>query len=130
MALTPEQTQELQRFVEQRRAALLAEVRRDLGKVREDRLNDLAGPVGDPGDESVAILIADLDQADMTRDMSELRMLDAARQRMAEGSYGVCRDCGLEIGYARLRANPAAVRCIECQRRHEKTFGPAGAPTL
>ena len=130
MALTPEQTQELQRTVEQRRAALLAEVSRDLGRFREDRLNDLAGPVGDPGDESVAILIAELDQADTTRDISELRMLDAARKRMADGSYGLCSNCGQEIGYARLRANPAAERCIACQTQFEKTHAGTGGSTL
>lgn len=108
MAFTPEQTQE----------------------VREDRLADLAGPVGDPGDESVASLISDLDQADATRDISELRLLDAARQRMAQGSYGLCRDCGQEIGFARLRANPAAERCIACQIRFEKTHASSAGATL
>jgi len=128
MALTPEQTQELQRAVEQRRAALLAEVTRDLSKMREDRLADLAGPVGDPGDESVASVISDLDQADATRDISELRMLDAARKRMVDGSYGMCSNCGQEIGFARLQANPAAERCIACQTQFEKTHaGNAGA---
>lgn len=112
MALTHEQTQELQRTVDQRHAALLAEITRDLGRMREDRLTDLAGPVGDPGDESVASLISDLDQADTSRDISELRMLEAARHRIAEGRYGLCSNCGQEIGYERLRANPAAERCI------------------
>lgn len=130
MALTPEQTQELQRTVEQRRAALLAEVRSDLGKVREDRLADLAGPVGDPGDESVASLISDLDQADATRDILELRMLDAARQRMADGSYGMCSNCGQDIGFARLQANPAAERCISCQTQFEKTHASSAGATL
>jgi RNA polymerase-binding protein DksA len=123
MTLTPEQTQELQRLVDQRRAALLDEITRDLGKMREDRLADVAGPVGDPGDESVASLMSDLDQAEATRDISELRMLEAARQRIAEGRYGLCSHCGEEIGYARLRASPAAERCITCQTRFEKTHG-------
>jgi DnaK suppressor protein len=126
MALTPEQTQELQAVVDQRRAALLAEVTRDLSKVREDRLVDLAGPGPDPGDESVASLISDLNQADASRDLSELRMLEAARQRLNEGSYGTCVACGLDIGFARLRANPGALRCINCQALYEKTHA-AGA---
>jgi RNA polymerase-binding protein DksA len=130
MALTHEQTQELQRMVDQRRAALLAEITRDLGKMREDRLADITGPVGDPGDESVASLISDLDQAEATRDISELRTLEAARQRIAEGRYGLCIDCGEEIGYARLRANPAAERCITCQTRFEKTHASGAGTTL
>jgi RNA polymerase-binding protein DksA len=130
MTLTPEQAQELQRLVDQRRAALLDEITRDLGKMREDRLADVAGPVGDPGDESVASLMSDLDQAEATRDISELRMLEAARQRIAEGRYGLCSHCGEEIGYARLRASPAAERCITCQTRFEKTHASGAGTTL
>ena len=130
MALTHEQTQELQRLVDRRRAALLAEITRDLGKMREDRLADIGGPVGDVGDESVARMISDLDQAEATRDISELRLLEAARQRIAEGRYGLCSNCGEEIGYARLRANPAAERCITCQTRFEKTHASGARTTL
>jgi len=130
MALTPEQTQELRSALEQRRAALVAEVSRDLDKMREDRMEDLAGPAPDAGDESVASLISDLDQADATRDVSELRMLETARARMAEGSYGTCIDCGEEIGFARLRGNPGAERCIRCQTFFEKTHGGTNVPRL
>ena len=130
MALTHEQTQELQRLVDRRRAALLAEITRDLGKMREDRLADIGGAVGDVGDESVARTISDLDQAEATRDISELRLLESARQRIAEGRYDLCSNCGEEIGYARLRANPAAERCITCQTRFEKTHASGARTTL
>jgi DnaK suppressor protein len=122
MALTPQQTQKLQTVVERRRAALLAELREDMERVRRDRHEDLAGASADAGDESVATLIADLDQADLGRDLTELRALDAARQRLTEGSYGVCVDCGRDIGFERLQANPAAVRCVDDQRKREKLF--------
>jgi RNA polymerase-binding transcription factor DksA len=128
MALTQEQTQELQAAIEQRRAALLHELREDVERVRKDRFEDLAGAAPDAGDESVAALIADLDHADVGRDLSELRGLEAARTRMSDGSYGTCANCGGEIGFERLRVNPAAVRCVECQRVHEKTYAsPSGS---
>ena len=130
MALTPEQTQELRNTVEQRRQALLAEVSEDLGRLRSDRLEELAGAAPDAGDESVASLISDLNQADASRDLSELRMLDQARERIADGSYGTCIECGLDIGFARLRANPAAERCIQCQTQFEKTHAHPNTSTL
>jgi RNA polymerase-binding transcription factor DksA len=126
MALTEKQIQELQGAIERRRTSLVAELRDDVERVRRDRFEDLAGAAPDPGDESVATLIADLGHADMERDLSELRALEAARARLADGSYGVCAECGGDIGVERLRANPAAVRCVHCQRVHEKTFaGPS-----
>jgi DnaK suppressor protein len=130
MALTRQQTQELQSTIEQRRNALLAELREDVDRLRKDRHEDLAGAAPDAGDESVATLIADLDHADVGRDLDELRGLEAARTRMADGNYGICANCGGDIGFERLRANPAAVRCVECQRVHEKTYAGTSGSSL
>jgi RNA polymerase-binding protein DksA len=130
MPLTPEQTQELHATVERRRAALRTEIGHDLDKVRSDRLEDLAGASPDAGDESVASLISDLDQADTSRDLSELRGLDVARERIADGSYGTCIECGGDIGFERLRANPAAERCIRCQTQYERTHASPSGSTL
>jgi RNA polymerase-binding protein DksA len=126
MALTQQQKHELRPKIERRRAALISELRADAERVRGDRFEDLAGQAPDPGDESVATLITDLGHANMGRDLSELRALEAALARLRDGSYGICAECGGDIGFERLRANPAAVRCVECQRVHEKTFaGPS-----
>jgi RNA polymerase-binding protein DksA len=130
MALTEKQIQELQGAIERRRTSLVAELRDDVERVRRDRFEDLAGAAPDPGDESVATLIVDLGHADMERDLSELRALEAARARLADGSYGICAECGGDIGVERLRANPAAVRCVDCQRVHEKTFAGPGTSSL
>ena len=130
MALTDKQAQELRGMIEARRGALLAELREDAARTREQPYSEHAGPAPDSGDESVATLIADLEQADMTRDLDEFRALEAARDRLAQGAYGVCIDCGNDIGFERLKASPSAVRCIHCQERHEKTFGGNPKPSL
>ena len=113
-----------------RRPGLLDELREDAERVQRNRHEDLAGAAPDAGDESVATLIADLDQADLGRDLSELRAIEAARTRLSDGSYGICADCGGDIGYERLKANPAAVRCITCQTQHEKLYGSAAGSSL
>jgi RNA polymerase-binding transcription factor DksA len=130
MALTPQQTQTLQTAVEQRREELLAELREDVERARSDRFEDLAGAAPDAGDESVATLIADLDHADVGRDLSELRGLEAARTRLADGSYGICPDCGGDIGFERLKVNPGAVRCVTCQTLYEKLYGSGTGSSL
>jgi RNA polymerase-binding transcription factor len=130
MALDTRQTRELRGLIDRRRIALVNEIRQDIAKVRQEPFNELAGGAPDAGDESVASLIQDLDQFDVTRDLTELRELEAARGRMESGGYGVCLDCGSDIGYARLRANPGAARCIRCQELHEKTYAGSGRPSL
>lgn len=47
---------------------------------------------------------------------------DVARalEKIEEGSYGTCDDCGRPVPLARLRALPWATRCVQCQKHHEK----------
>ena len=130
MPLSQEQQSQLRGAVEARKRVLMREIHDDMDRAREDNRNATAAPAGDAGDESVADLMAHLDQFDATRDVSELRSLDAAERRMDEGSYGICEDCGAEIGFERLKANPSATRCIACQRQHEKTHASPATPTL
>lgn len=130
MPLTQEQQSELRAAMGQRREALAQEIRDDFRRSREDNLGKISAPAGDAGDESVADLLAHLDQFDATRDVSELRAIEAAEQRMDDGSYGTCDSCGNDIGFERLKASPTAVRCIACQRQYEKTHASPGTPTL
>ena len=130
MALTSQQTEDLRDLIRERRRRLAAELRGDRARSQEEQYGEMVGASPDAGDESVASLIRDLGQAEMTRDLDELRGLEAANDRIAQGRYGACLDCGSDIGYERLRAEPSALRCIDCQRRHEKTFGGTPHPTL
>jgi len=54
------------------------------------------------------------------RETAELTALDQALQRVADGSYGLCLDCGVNIPTARLHANPSAMRCVACQEAQER----------
>jgi DnaK suppressor protein len=130
MPLNDSETKELSGLIDSRRNALLAELREDAARAREQPYSEHAGPAPDTGDESVATLFADLEQADVTRDLEEFRALEAARDRLRGGEYGVCADCGGDIGFARLKATPSAMRCIQCQERHEKTYGGDPRPSL
>ena len=130
MPLSQSQTEELRSLIERRRDTLLAELREDTARAREQPYAEHAGPAPDTGDESVATLFADLEQADVTRDLDEFRALEAARDRLRGGDYGVCADCGTDIAFERLKASLIAVRCIQCQERHEKTYGGEPKPSL
>jgi len=130
MALTETQTRQLRQLVDKRRTAIIAELRADAARTRDEPYAEHAGGAPDSGDASLATLIADLEQAELTRDLGEFRALEEARERMKKGAYGTCEDCGSDIGFERLKASPAATRCIQCQTRHEKTFGGEPKPSL
>lgn len=44
----------------------------------------------------------------------ELRQIDAALQRIADGTYGMCAKCGSDIDGARLATLPATPFCRTC----------------
>jgi DnaK suppressor protein len=44
----------------------------------------------------------------------QLTEVEAAAERLAAGTYGVCEQCGQLISTARLQARPTARTCIEC----------------
>jgi RNA polymerase-binding transcription factor DksA/mono/diheme cytochrome c family protein len=46
--------------------------------------------------------------------ISELEDIDVALDRIARGSYGICRTCGHKISAARLAAVPQATICQRC----------------
>jgi RNA polymerase-binding transcription factor DksA len=92
-------------------------------KMERASFSDLAGSVYDAADESVATTIEELTHLHMERYARELRQIERARKRLADGEINECVECGDDIGYPRLRAYPVATRCIHCQTQYEKTFG-------
>jgi RNA polymerase-binding transcription factor DksA len=70
-------------------------------------------------------------ELDETTDMilaEEARAVEQAQQRLEEGLYGTCVECGKEIPAARLEAIPEAVRCIDDQQRYEGMLRERGGP--
>lgn len=130
MPLTRKQLEEFEGLLRQRRRQLVTELLEDVARARDESFADVAGQVTDPGDEAIADLLSDLDNAEVARDMRTVRDLEAAIARIVDASYGICADCGDDIGLQRLRAYPTALRCIKCQEVHEKTFAHRGEPRL
>lgn len=47
--------------------------------------------------------------------------IDRALSRMDDGTYGLCESCGDPIDINRLEALPAAVDCLDCRRKAERS---------
>jgi RNA polymerase-binding transcription factor DksA len=47
------------------------------------------------------------------------RALTAAKDRISEGTYGICAHCGRPIPQRRLKVLPTAALCVQCQERRE-----------
>ncbi|RPI44341.1 MAG: TraR/DksA family transcriptional regulator [Betaproteobacteria bacterium] len=130
MPLTDSERNQLKTLIDKRREELAAEIRSGYARSRSDSFGAIAGEAPDSGDEALASLVADTDNAETNRDVRELRELDGALERIGSGTYGACADCGDDIPVERLRAYPGAVRCVACQGVHEKTYSHPPEPKL
>ncbi|MBH9554175.1 TraR/DksA family transcriptional regulator [Inhella gelatinilytica] len=75
--------------------------------------DDPDAPREHEGDREVTLELAD-------RLMGDARALNDALLRLRGGDYGLCTDCGSNIPFDRLKAQPTALRCIACQERAEQ----------
>jgi DnaK suppressor protein len=66
---------------------------------------------------------ADLDRLNEAERL-ELRRIEAALQRLAEGRWGLCAECGRAIEPKRLEALPWAIRCAGCAEARERAAKP------
>ncbi len=128
--LTDEQLNEFRKILKRHYWQIREEIRQELLRSDEERFIELAGRVHDPEEEAVADLLVDLNLASIDRHIQELREIDDALIRIANGTYGICIDCEQAIGISRLKANPTAKRCLQCQALYERTHAHVGTPSL
>lgn len=79
-----------------------------------------ADPVGDVADKAFERTRAEVEHDLIEHSLRELAEIAAVRERVADGTYGECIECGEPIAPARLEVNPTARRCAACQERYEK----------
>lgn len=106
-------------------------IRRDLVKLRDNLLKNMGASLKaerNPGDREVGDFYDDVDiekdrQMVYTlgeRERAKLNAINTALEKMEDGTYGQCEDCGEAINKKRLKIIPFAKFCISCQSEHEK----------
>jgi RNA polymerase-binding protein DksA len=68
-------------------------------------------------DSAAVTLDNELDETLEENSTNVLAEIDAALERIEDGTYGVCANCGKKIPEERLEALPYATLCIDCKRR-------------
>ena len=76
--------------------------------------------IGDEGDRADHESANDVNILLSARDKEKLLAIEEAMEKIQEGAYGVCEECGDEIGSGRMRVMPLAKLCVNCQSRFEK----------
>jgi DnaK suppressor protein len=80
---------------------------------------------GIPEDTDLAQALSDRETTDLLVHLLDQNreQVERALERLREGRYGICEGCGRRIPEARLRYQPAATRCVECQAHWDRING-------
>ena len=107
---------------------------RQIRQMLEEKSSELRAQIGVPTAHAVLHAVADpFDSADWAEksheewiflqknnfDMALLREVEGALERLRDGTYGTCMECGMPVSRKRLEALPWARYCVTCQERHQ-----------
>ncbi|UCF87773.1 MAG: RNA polymerase-binding protein DksA [Nitrospiraceae bacterium] len=100
----------------------LIEQREGLLKEAELALNTLPGEINFPdmGDQATAEADRDFMLRLRDRERMLLKKIEDTLDRIEDGTFGICENCGSEIGVKRLEARPVTTYCIDCKTRQEE----------
>jgi DnaK suppressor protein len=108
------------------------EMRGILLKMRDDLIKEISSKaktesvevtnqaIGDIYDQATSERDRELNLLIGDRDREKLAEIDDALERITEGAYGICEECGLKIPKERLKIMPFAHLCVTCKSKHEK----------
>ena len=97
------------------REDILKEARETLQHLQDENQNhpDLADRASSETDRAIELRARD-------RQRKLIAKIDAALQRLEDGTYGYCEETGEPISLKRLEARPIATLSVEAQERHER----------
>lgn len=89
----------------------------------EQTLSDMTtqtGNIPDPNDRATVESDRSFELRIRDRERKLMNKIEEALNRIDEGNYGLCEDCGGEISVKRLEARPVAKYCIDCKTKQEQ----------
>ena len=112
--------EELRKILIELRDEIVSKITQEMGdKLDEDpRMSTLS--TMDVGDLSQLDLDEDIDYTLLNMHIGQLREVEDALDRLEEGTYGICEDCGAPIKLERLKVLPFTTCCVQCQEKREQ----------
>ena len=101
----------------------LQKMRDEILQKGEDTLEDMTEErtmYADPADRASAESDRSFTLRLRDRDRKLVHKIDEAMERIEDGSFGICDECGEEISRPRLEARPVTTLCIQCKSRQEE----------
>jgi DnaK suppressor protein len=82
-------------------------------------MQDEAANFPDPNDRATQESEFTMELRTRDRERKLIKKIDESLEKIDNGEYGYCEECGIEIGIRRLEARPTAALCIDCKSLDE-----------
>lgn len=110
------QMEKFKKLLDKKRAELLERVQAARANEQEGSSEDAP----DLGDRALSTVTRDLSYRLTAGERDILKRIDAALDRIENGTYGACTSCGKAVQQGRLNAVPWARHCIDCQELQDQ----------
>ncbi|OGP87530.1 MAG: hypothetical protein A2156_10910 [Deltaproteobacteria bacterium RBG_16_48_10] len=103
--------------------ALLKEREEIIGGVKQ--IHESSKEIGQDGIQDIGDEAANMYNKQILLSLNEnermrLQEVDEALDRIGNGTYGICEECGGPVGLKRLEVRPVAKHCVPCKTKLEK----------
>jgi len=112
LALTNKEASALKERIVEEKTKLLNLGQSDLQQLPDDRYDEADMASADYSQSQILRM--------KNRELFYIKKLDRALEKMEQGDYGLCEDCGASIKFQRLLARPTAELCIDCKEEAER----------
>jgi DnaK suppressor protein len=115
-AVSPEVNESAKKILSAMRQKLIAEIsEKPIPEtlLATTEIGDIVDQAGDERDRELSLLLTG-------RDKEKLQAINEALEKITDGSYGICEECGEKIGPGRIKVMPLARYCVSCQSKLEK----------
>ena len=111
------------RTIDRFKKLLLKEREQIMGDVKQ--IHESSQEVGQDGIQDIGDEAANVYNKQILLTLNEnerlrVKEVDEALDRMENGTYGICEECGEPIGLKRLEVKPVAKYCVPCKTKLEK----------
>lgn len=93
---------------------------RDITRRLKETSKNINEDIGDDVDSCFQERAREFDLLLSKREKEKLRLIEEALDKIEEGTYGTCEECGGKIPKGRMKAMPFALYCVDCKEMIEK----------
>lgn len=102
---------------------LLSDLLSSMAQQGDETIEDMTDTVevyADPADRATAESDRAFTLRLRDRERRLIKKIQEALDRIDDGSFGICEECGEDISIPRLKARPVTTLCIHCKSRQEE----------